>query len=233
MKLCSTCKKNLPLDNYTKNKNKKDGLEPICRGCKKKYYHFVVEKTTIANYTEIPFEIWKRIDGFNYEVSNMGRVKSLYQEIVSVNGVVRRFPPCLLSPATNEDGYKKVSMSVVNNNGLRRQKLFSVHRLVASAFLPNPENYDQVNHKDGDKSNNSKDNLEWCNASHNIRHAYKHGLLKAPIGEKCGASKLTKDQVLAIREIGKSKTLYEIADLFGISFGNVSDILNRESWKHI
>ena len=57
-----------------------------------------------------------------------------------------------------------------------KEKLFRVHRLVAMAFLPNPNNLPQVNHKDGNKQNNSVDNLEWCEQSDNMKHAYKNGL---------------------------------------------------------
>ena len=88
----------------------------------------------------------------------------------------------------NVFGYKrkKIVMPVINKFGYRRIKLckenklyyFQVHRLVAQTFIPNPNNLPQVNHKDGNKLNNSVDNLEWCTQSYNMKHAYKIGLEK-------------------------------------------------------
>ncbi len=79
------------------------------------------------------------------------------------------------------NGYAKVIIKV---NGVCNNK--SVHRLVAEAFIPNPENKPQVNHIDGNKSNNHVSNLEWCNQSENNKHAFRNGLMK--ITDKCIAN---------------------------------------------
>lgn len=71
----------------------------------------------------------------------------------------------------DSDGYKKVSPRI---NGVKYQ--LKIHRLVAIKYLPNPNNLPQVNHKDGNKFNNHVENLEWCNAKHNINHAHQTGL---------------------------------------------------------
>ena len=71
-------------------------------------------------------------------------------------------------------GYKRVSLW---NNG--KQQKFSIHRLVATKYIPNPNNYPLVNHKDGNKLNNNVDNLEWCDLSYNTKHAYKHNLINS------------------------------------------------------
>ena len=76
---------------------------------------------------------------------------------------------------------------------LLQGKNYKVHRLVAEAFLENPMNYEQVNHKDGNKRNNCVTNLEWCDGSQNIEHSLKYGLRQT--GEEMKNHKLTADQV--------------------------------------
>lgn len=108
-------------------------------------------------------EIWKDIDGYEgeYQVSNLGRVKSNKS-----NGHI-------LTPFDNGYGYLTVKLS--KHCKVKKHK---VHRLVAIAFLDNPNHQTDVNHKDGNKHNNNKSNLEWCSRSHNLRHAYGTGLRK-------------------------------------------------------
>ena len=112
-------------------------------------------------------EIWKPIEGTNgvYEVSNTGKVRSLdYKRTGQIAEISTR---------KNNRGYVIVSLSI---NGKAKTAL--LHRLVASAFIPNPNGLPQVNHIDGVKENCSVDNLEWCDASYNMRHASEHGLLE-------------------------------------------------------
>lgn len=90
--------------------------------------------------------------------------------------------------------YLRVKVSI---NGKRKKYL--VHRLVAMAFIPNPNNYKCVNHKDGNKLNNNVSNLEWCSYSYNLKHAYNTNLRKIPKGVTNPASKLTMEQVKEIR----------------------------------
>lgn len=105
-------------------------------------------------------EEWKIIDGFErYQVSNLGRVKSYAQ---NKSG---RF----LTLSTDHKGYKVVSL--YDNNGNR--KTIKVHRLVATAFLFNPNNLPEVNHKDENKTNNCVNNLEWCTCEYNILYGTK------------------------------------------------------------
>lgn len=122
-------------------------------------------------------EIWKSIEGYEglYEVSNFGRIKSLPRYVILGNGKMceRLIDEKILEQkTTTKFGYKKVSL---NKN--KKQKTFVIHRLVASAFIPNPENKPQVNHKDGVKTNNNLENLEWVTASENQIHALKLGLV--------------------------------------------------------
>src|SRR5699024_6284933 len=111
-------------------------------------------------------EIWtpiKDLEGI-YEVSNHGRVKSLSRKINTGRGY-RMLPEIIKTPKTDKDGYLETSLS---KNGLKKH--VSIHRLVAEAFLHNPENKEQVNHKDGDKKNNHVSNLEWVTAQENQTH---------------------------------------------------------------
>lgn len=114
-------------------------------------------------------EEWRDIKDYQglYQISNFGRVKSLEK----TDRLGRRYSEKLLSICDNGNGYKVVNLKV---NG--KQKTCTVHRLVATAFIPNPFRLDEINHKDGDKSNNKVENLEWCNRSENVKHAVNTGL---------------------------------------------------------
>ena len=91
-----------------------------------------------------------------------------------------------------------------------------VHRLVAIAFLDNPLNYPMVNHKDGIKTNNKLENLEWCTREHNMKEAYRLGL-KNSSGKNNGNSKLSDEQILKIRELyDKGMSIVEISKKFNI-----------------
>lgn len=105
-------------------------------------------------------EVWKDIEGFEnvYQVSNMGRVRSL--------GFDKWHKGRIIKP--HLDGKKHYLFVQLYKDGLSRK--INVHRLVAIAFIPNPNNYPQVNHKDEDKTNNRADNLEWCTARYNINY---------------------------------------------------------------
>lgn len=108
-------------------------------------------------------EIWKSFGYEDYEVSNLGRVKSYKYD--KENGKI-------MKPYRDTKGYMQIDLQL---DGRKRQnrKHFVVHRLVAEAFIPNPENLPQVNHKDENKENNCVDNLEWCTNEYNARYGTK------------------------------------------------------------
>lgn len=116
---------------------------------------------------------WKRVSGFedSYEVSSSGQVRSLTRTIYTSDGKSYEIPGKLLKISDNGSGYKFVSLQKHSKCTQR-----TVHRLVAEAFIPNPENKTTVNHKDGDKSNNDVSNLEWATYSENNTHALATGL---------------------------------------------------------
>lgn len=102
-------------------------------------------------------EIWKDVVGYEglYEVSNIGRVKSLNKNNYGL----------IMSQYITKKGYFRLQLTKE-----KRQKKHLVHRLVAEAFIPNPHNYPEVNHKDEDKLNNKVENLEWCTTHYNVNY---------------------------------------------------------------
>lgn len=106
-------------------------------------------------------ELWKPIDS-RYEVSNWGRVKRLEHVVITSTGKDRTYPEKILNTPVNKKGYVTVALY---------RQMYSVHRLVAQAFIHNPDNKPEVNHKDLDKTNNNDWNLEWMTHSENMQHA--------------------------------------------------------------
>jgi hypothetical protein len=120
-------------------------------------------------------EIWKPIKDYEglYEVSNMGRVRSLNHYVIDKQNAKRFFKGKVLRIYQNEYGYCFVRL--VNNSGVKNIR---VHRLVAEAFIPNPDNLPEVNHKSEIKTQNNVENLEWCDHKYNM--AYSHNSGKIP-----------------------------------------------------
>lgn len=120
---------------------------------------------------------WRDIEGYEecYQVSDLGEVRSLtrVRPLRSRSGsmTVKVFQGCLMKTGINNSGYE---LAYLCKNSKR--KALTVHRLVAKAFIPNPSDLPEVNHKDGDKLNNRVSNLEWSSISDNRKHAYDTGL---------------------------------------------------------
>lgn len=152
-------------------------------------------------------EIWKPCEvNPVYYVSNYGRVKTIDHAIwckVNNNYSLRRGHLCRLSNK-NTKKYWRVGIQINN-----KSKWFAVHRLVAEAFIPNPDNLPQVNHIDGNKDNNKVENLEWCTNKYNVLHAHETGLNWTEKHRKrasieCNFRKLTIEQVSYIRDTFKN-----------------------------
>lgn len=116
-------------------------------------------------------EIWKDVKDYEnlYQVSNLGRVK----RILFVNNIIIKQKEVIIKQNINKRN--RCIAHLYKNN---KRKAISVHRLVANAFIENPNNLPQVNHIDGNPKNNKVSNLEWCSASYNCKHAYINDLTK-------------------------------------------------------
>ena len=144
-------------------------------------------------------EIWKPIEENPvYLVSNYGRVRTIDHPVwckVNNSYSIRKGRFCT---PTNNNSKRYWRVGVQINN---RQKHLAIHRLVAKAFIPNPDNLPQINHIDGDKNNNKVPNLEWCNNAYNQAHAWKNSLKDVTkMSKHSSLRKLTVEQVRFIKE---------------------------------
>ena len=123
-----------------------------------------------------PQEHWVPIPGYEnyYEISSLANIRSINRTIPTKSGYLKLEKERTLAQRISNKGYLTVTLS---KNGKSNSK--HVHRLLAQAFIPNPENKATVNHIDGNKLNNNLDNLEWATYSENAFHAYKTGLYKS------------------------------------------------------
>lgn len=175
--------------------------------------------------------VWAAVAGYDgfYEVSKRGRVRSV--DRVVLRGKVRQpVKGRILKPGKNaKTGYLHVCLC---RRG--KMKFHYVHRLVAEAFIPNPDDLPEVNHKDLDKSNNAASNLEWKTHSGNKIHASENGVVfgRPMRGEEAGNAKLTWRKVRSIRRkytTGRysQKTL---AAGYGVSQPTIGHIVRQETW---
>jgi hypothetical protein len=116
-----------------------------------------------------------------------------------------------------------------------KRQAWLLHRLIATIFLPNPDNLSQVNHIDGNKDNNRVENLEWCTAKHNLDHARETGL-NDPVGESNGRAILTEEIVRDIKAclLGyKRGMIAALAREYGVDAKTIALIRNGTNWKHV
>ena len=162
-------------------------------------------------------EAWKPFSSQHsqYEVSSLGRVRSLRQGIKKQH--------------VHPQGY----LSVTYHATRTATKRALVHRLVATAFLPNPHNKEFVNHIDGNKQNNGVENLEWVTRRENEAHAVSTGL-KNSKGIANTQAKLTEGAVIKIRAMGGLGFRRDVlGDYFGVSGATIGRVVARAIWKHV
>ncbi len=167
-------------------------------------------------------EIWRIIKGFeDYEISNTGRVKSH-----------KHGREVILKQRVSHDGYVWYNLCM---NGKQYTK--RANRLVAEAFVNNPENKPTVNHIDGDKSNNNAENLEWATREEQMQHAYANGLKKPVRGYLQGNHVLSEDEVREIRRIYKGHNkkfgMNALAKKYNVSPSVIDKCVRRKSYKNV
>lgn len=123
--------------------------------------------------------------------------------------------------------YMKVSLG--------KKVVVNVHRLVALAYIPNPDNKPMVNHINGIKTSNTVDNLEWVTQKENAEHAVKEGLYNSAKGDTHCCAKLTTSDIHEIRDLLRYTKFYqrEIGEFYGVGKGTIGDIKRGKNWKHI
>jgi len=170
-------------------------------------------------------EKWKPIKNYEglYEISNYGRVRSLDRTIKHPTGKDNKRYGHIMKLKINKSGYYHI--------GLRKEgkrKWFTVHRLLALAFIENSKAKNQINHIDGIKTNNNIKNLEWVTIQENHDHAWNTGLIKG---------KLTEEQVLEIRRIYKKYSkefgMPALAKKYKVDDSCICRIVNRKAYKNI
>lgn len=178
-------------------------------------------------------ETWKPIKGFEklYQVSNLGRIKRI-ECIIKQNHPVQKervIKERIIKSAINARGYERIILSNKEKNN------FSVHRLVATAFIENPFNKPEINHIDGIKNNNNSLNLEWATPKENMNHAHKTELMNLQRGENHWRSLLKKEDIIKIRSINPKKYKEQIllAKYFQINVSTIRDILLNKTWRHL
>lgn len=145
-------------------------------------------------------EVWMKVpDASFYEVSNIGRIRSIDRTLRVVNNISdkRSLKGKILRQSPNKNGY--LYMRYVDDSGQKKRCLS--HRLIAKVFIENPYNYGDINHINGNKKDNRVENLEWCTRSHNIAHAFKNGLNKITERQKT----LSRKRIIILYPDGTKK----------------------------
>lgn len=158
-------------------------------------------------------EIWKNIEGFEgyYQVSNLGRVKSLKRTYYSgSHNSLKTIDERILSPYRKSSHYFSVKLRI---DGIC--KTHFIHRLVAKTFIPNPENKPEVNHINGDKTDNRVANLEWVTRSQNIRHAFDRKIISRT--SNVAVLQFTKDGTL----VAEYPSIAVASKETGVNAGNI------------
>jgi len=175
-------------------------------------------------------EEWRPIEGYEglYEVSNLGQVRSLDRFMNGPNGEQRPLKGKLKKPTKNFKGYY-----IVNLYREGKPATHSVHRLVAIAFLGQPPEGHFVCHGPKGQQCNEVTNLSWGTPQKNQKDRFRDGTDSR--GEKCNLAKLNETQVREIRRLleSTSMTQKEIAEMFGVSRGNIHNINARKTWGHL
>lgn len=172
----------------------------------------------------LPGESWKLLS-VRYAVSTMGRIATFGKHLrpdCKFHSI-----PSIMKPAKDARGYLRTVMDGAT---------IKVHRVIAEAFIPNPENHATVNHKNCIKTDNRVGNLEWMTHADNVRHGAANGRLIPMRGSRNGHSKLKEEQVLKIIQLSRetNMTRKEIAALWdNVTVLDIKEIRAGKKWKHL
>jgi hypothetical protein len=176
-------------------------------------------------------EIWKAIAKFDnqYEISSFGQIRSIDGYVIRKNGWKYFRKGKILKPSKHQ-GYFKGAVCVN-----KKMVSYKIHRLVAECFLDKESEFLEVNHKNGIKTDNTVDNLEWVTRQENIQHCIDNKLQTAFKGEEVGNSKLKENEVLDIRKkfIPRVYSRAKLAKEYNVSQATIKDILHKRTWRHL
>ena len=177
-------------------------------------------------------EVWLPVIGYDglYEVSSWGKVKSLRRKTLGIWGGGKMSNGKLLKQTISKFGYIRITLS---KNGKPIQ--FSVHRIVAKAFIENPKELPCINHKDSNRTNNHIENLEWVTYKENSHHAAVNNRFYVLRGEDSKIAKLTNKDILQIRkEYEKNKVGFmKLGKKYGVDTTTIRSVIHGETWQHI
>ena len=174
-------------------------------------------------------EIWKDVQGYEgiYQISNMGRVKSIERKAKKYDGM--RIVRERYLKLNNNDDYYRVKLF---KDG--EKKILKVHRLVALYFIENNDNKLEVNHIDCNKKNNRIDNLEWCTLQENSKHAVNN-FLKCH-GENHSCAKANEKIVKYIRKLHNKNNFIDqkkLGIIYGVKSCTINNIIHNKTWRHV
>lgn len=178
-------------------------------------------------------EIWKDINGYEgyYQVSNLGRIRSLSRKVYDRKGKFNRtMNGRIINTFKTKEGYHRVQLC---KNG--KNEKYLVHRLVAQAFVNNHDGKSEINHKNANKDDNKSSNLEWVTRKENIDHSFKNHLVYRDKGVERYNSKLNDDKVREMRALYKTGKyrISDIAKLFKVNRKTAECAINKITWKHV
>lgn len=156
------------------------------------------------------------INGATYEITSEGKVFGAYGKPISIR--------------PNSDGYASFTAGRKGNRTRER-----VHRLVAKLFIPNPNNFPEIDHLDGNRMNPSKDNLEWVTHEENIKRAYRKGSYKGRyVGQDNPKARLNEKLVIQLRsEYKAGASVKELCDKYGYPWSTIGNAVKGYTWKHL
>lgn len=218
-KVCTRCENEQSIENFYIRRTRNNQRKSICKECESKQ-----KARKVKHIPDLEGEVWTDWVGLEgiYLASNKGRFRRIMHRKNPTNRLVK--------PFIHDDGEGHIQVST---HHLGKPVHHLAHRVVAIAFIPNPLNLPEVNHKDGNKSNNCVENLEWVTSLENVRESWRMGLSKPQKGEAHGNSTLTDADVIEIRRIGKDMKARELGAIYGVNEQAIYKILSGIRWKHL